>query len=202
MPLPKSLAGDSDTLIFLGEHPGEVSQVYSPGQDWDTQATDGPRHAIHTFDITANGDTLAFTTNPPRPRSQTTIKSLPANRRARAILYQILAGDYSQPKGLQVFWHEGRLNTPTVRVKRGFSPRRGISFYRATGGIWFSANSAGDRYRSEVGRLSDEFLQAILAANAPRGTQSSLWLYLLWGETISVRSLLDARCLVAVTLLE
>ncbi len=97
---------DNDTLVFLGENPGEVSQIYSFQIKTKTltKLTNQPT-AISAYDITEDGRTLAFLADTPPSKFVDTEHSP-----AREIVVEgqdvdrIVAGDYSFPEGKKIFW--------------------------------------------------------------------------------------------------
>jgi len=92
---------DNETLVFLGENSGELSQVYS----FNLRAKALKRltnhsTAIDRYDITPDGGTVAFAAGPPPAKALE-----PDQEPSREIvidgqyLYSILTGDYSHWEG-------------------------------------------------------------------------------------------------------
>src|ERR1700728_3352545 len=97
---------DSETLVFLGENPGEVSQIYS----FNIRArrlkklTSHPT-AIANYDMTQDGQETVFVADPPEQEAsqpgQNSKEIVVTNQR----FVEILTGNYSQPR--QMFWRAG-----------------------------------------------------------------------------------------------
>jgi len=184
---------DSDTLVFLGENPGEVSQLYSfqIGNRMLKKLTNQPT-AIINYDITRNGRTIAFVAEPPAPKVVDR-----GQDRSREIviegqyLYQIVAGDYSVLEGNKVFWQMAGSSPRAVQVARGYSPDRGPILLSPDGRyLLFSAGLANDRIPLEWAGYRDDWLRQILAARVFDNAASGLEQYLLFDSEIGSTDLL------------
>lgn len=165
---------DNDTLVFLGENPGELSQVYSFQISTRTLTKlTNQQTAIFTYDITGDGRTFAFVADPPTAKIADTEYSP-----AREIvvegqdLSRILAGDYSLPEGKKVFWQMAGPPARPVPVDCGYFPGRGAPIFLSPDGryLLFSAALGNDRIRPEWAAYRDERLQQILAAKGSKKT--------------------------------
>ena len=110
---------DSETLVFLGENPGEPSEVYS--FDIRTRLLKSLTHlstAIVNFDATDDGGAIVFVADPPAKKPECTeqisCKGIVINDQDLA---GILEGNYSQRDGRQVFWQQ--LGASPLRVPVG-----------------------------------------------------------------------------------
>jgi dipeptidyl aminopeptidase/acylaminoacyl peptidase len=185
---------DNDTLIFLGENTGEVSQVYSFQISTRTlkKLTNQPT-AVSTYDITRDGHILAFIAAPPPRKALDT-----EHDHAREIVVEqqeldrIVAGDYVAPEADKVFWQVTGSSPHPVPVDQGFFPRRGGSIYLSPDGryLLFSAALGNGQVRPEWAAYRDEFLQQILTAKSPRNTISALRQYVLFDSQNMSSSLL------------
>ncbi len=189
---------DNETLVFLGENPSEVPQVYSFNIGTRTlkKLTDHPV-GISTYDITADGRTLAFAAEP----SPAKISDNDDGHSREVIiegqdLDRLLTGDYSLPKGLQVFYQLAGSRPRAVRVGPGYFPAWGDIFLSPDGRyILFPADLANDRVQPTWSAYRSEPLQQMLAlvANAPKGVRSSLRQCLLFdSQDVSSAPLLNA----------
>ncbi len=97
---------DNDTLVFLGENPGEVSQVYSFNISARIlkKLTNQPTTVV-SYDVTEDGRTIAFMADQPTAKTADTEQGP-----SREIVIEgqnldrIVAGDYSLPEGKRVLW--------------------------------------------------------------------------------------------------
>lgn len=187
---------DNDTLVFLGENPGEVAQVYSfnIGTRALKKLTDQPTSII-TYDITADGRTLALMTEPPPARVVD-----PQQEPEREIVIEgqnldrILAGDYSLPEGRKAFWQTVGSLPRSVPVERGYFPGWGpISISPGGRYVVFPVELASNRFASEWASYRDERLHQILTGNTSKNTASWLEQYLLFdSQHMSSAALIDA----------
>jgi dipeptidyl aminopeptidase/acylaminoacyl peptidase len=173
---------DNDTLVFLGENPGEVSRVYSfnIGTRALKRLTEQPTRIIK-YDITRDGRALAFEVEPAVEKPSVTDPSA-----AREIvvkgqgLDRILAGDYSFPEPNEVFWQIAGSPARPVCIVSGYFPDWGPLVLSPDGRyVLFSADLTYSRIRPEWAGYRDERLQQILAVNI-LGNTTGLRQYLLF----------------------
>ncbi len=194
---------DSYTLVFLGENPGEVSQLYS--FDISTRVlkklTNQPT-PIASYDITGDGRTFAFSAGPPAAKIA---DSDQGPSREIVIegqdLYRILAGDYPLPEGQKVFWQRAGASPHTVPFERGyyFTEWQPTSLSPDGRYIVVAANLAYDRFPPEwvgyraAGYRTDRLRRILSSGNAPKKTISALQQYLLFdSENMSWAPLINA----------
>ncbi len=187
---------DSNTLVFLGENPGELPQLYSfhIGSRLLRKLTNQPTRIV-SYDITGDGRTVAFVAEPPAAKIADTEEGP-----SREIVIEgqeldrILAGDYSLPEGQKVFWQRAGSSARPVPVERGYFPGWGPTFLSPDGRyIVLAANLAYDRIRPEWAAYRDERVQQILAATIPKSALSPLQQYLLFdSENMSSARLISA----------
>jgi len=190
---------DNNTLVFLGENPSEVSQLYSFDIDRKVlkKLTNHPTSIVR-YDITADGRTIAFVAEPPAAKIADT-----EHEPAREIVVEgqyldrIVAGDYSSPEGKRVFWQAAGSSPRPVPVDRGYFPGWGLIFLSPDGRyLLFSASLGNNRFRPEWAEYQDELLQRILATNNPRNAVSMLQQYVLFdSQNGSFAPLLNAPLL-------
>ena len=97
---------DNETLVFLGENPGEKSQVYTFNLNSKQlkKLTHHP-NTIYDYAITDDGRELVF-----RAASPSMEAAYPEPSPVKEVvidgqeLISLLEGDYSQPEGQQIFW--------------------------------------------------------------------------------------------------
>jgi dipeptidyl aminopeptidase/acylaminoacyl peptidase len=172
---------DNETLAFLGENPGEVSQVYT----FDIRGrllkklTNHPR-AVTNYDITGDSRETVFTVDPQETKT-TCAEQGPSKEVVIAghNLTDILTGEYSKWEGRQVLWQSSGHSARLVPVGAEYSinPSR-ISI------------SYDGRYALILGHIrhipsqwlayQNVFVQQLFAANFPQGETSPLRQYLLF----------------------
>ncbi len=174
---------DNDTLLFLGENPGEVSQLYSfqIGNRMLKKMTNQVT-AIIDYDIAKDGRTIAFMAEPPAPKI---VDKEQGPSREIVIegqdLYRIVAGDYSLPEGKKLFWQIAGSSPQAVEVARGYSPDSGPILLSPDGRyLLFSAGLANDRIPSEWAGYGNDRLHQILAIKVFDSAVSFLRQYLLF----------------------
>jgi hypothetical protein len=173
---------DSDTLVFLGDNPGEVSQLYSfqIGSRTLKKLTNQPT-AIIAYDITGDGRTIAFVAEPSPPKIADKQQGP-----SREIVIQgqdlsrILAGDYSVPEGNKVFWQAAGSPPQAVQVEPGYSPWGPIVLSPNGRYLLFPAALENDRIPPEWAGYSDDILRQILATKDFDNAVSGLEEYLLF----------------------
>jgi Tol biopolymer transport system component len=174
---------DNDTLVFLGENPGEVSQLYSfQIGDRTLKKLTGQPTAIIAYDITRNGHTIAFAAEPPEPKI---VDSEQGPSREIVIegqdLSQLLAGNYSLPEGDKVFWQIAGSPPQPVQVARGYSRDSGPILLSPDGRyLLFSAGLANDHIPPEWAGYGDDTLRQFLATNVFGNVSSPLQQYLVF----------------------
>ena len=172
---------DNDTLVFLGEQPGKVPQVYSfqIGKRMLKKLTSQPT-AVVDYDITRDGRTMAFSAEPPK---------IVAKERglSREIVIEgqdldrIVAGDYSSPQGNKLFWEVAGAPPQAVHVAQGYSPGRGPILLSPDGRyLLFPAGLTNDRVPPEWGGYDDDRLRQIFATKIFEKAPSGLEQYLLF----------------------
>ena len=188
---------DNDTLVFLGENPGEVSQLYSFQIKTKTlkKLTNQPT-AVCTYDMTGDGRTFAFVAKPPTAKVADTEEHGPAREIAveGQELDRILAGDYSLPEGQKVYWQRAGSPSRPVPVDQGYFPGRGAIFLSPDGRyVLFSSNLGSDRIHPGWTGYRNETMQQILAANNRGNVITALRQYVLFdSQNMSSTLLLDA----------
>jgi len=187
---------DNDTLVFLGENPCELPQVYSFQISTRTlKKLTNQQTAISTYDITGDGRTIAFTADPPAPKILDT-----GHSPAREVVVEgkdlgrIVAGDYSFLEGQKVFWQVAGSSARPVPVDRGYFPGRGSIMLSPDGRyLLFSADLGYNEIPPEWAAYRDERLQQILAAKSSQNTASWLRQYVLFdSQNMSFAPLLNA----------
>lgn len=187
---------DNDTLVFLGENPGEVSQVYSFNIGTRTlkKLTNHPT-AIVRYDMTGNARVVAFMAEPPAAKIADTAQG---PSREIAIegqdLDRIVAGDYSLPQGQMVFWQLAGSSARPVPIERGYFPSGGpISVSPDGRYVVFPVGLGKKRLQPEWAAYRDEYLQQVLAANTQINSNSGLRQYLLFdSQNTSTAPLINA----------
>jgi dipeptidyl aminopeptidase/acylaminoacyl peptidase len=187
---------DNDTLVFLAENPGDISQVYSFNigtkilKKLTNQAT-----PILTYDITPDGRALAFIAEPAQS------KIVDADKEpSREIVIQgqhldrILAGDYSLPEGQKVFWQVVGSAVHPVQVDKGYFPGMdSISISPSGRYVVFPIGLGSARFRPEWAGYRDEYLHQILTATTIKNADSGLQQYLIFdSQNMSSVPLIDA----------
>lgn len=188
---------DNDTLVFLGEDPGGVSQVYS--FQISTRKLKKLTHhptAVFTYNITEDGHVFAFVADPPKTKMADSEEHGPAREMVveGQELDQIVAGDYSLPQGQQIYWQQTGSSPHLVPVERGYYPNRGPFFLSPDGRyVLFSTNLGSDRIRPEWSGYRDEIMQQMLAANHRITAITGLRQYVLFdSQNMSSALLIDA----------
>jgi dipeptidyl aminopeptidase/acylaminoacyl peptidase len=170
---------DKDMLVFLGENPGEVSQIYSFNiSTKKLKKLTNHSTAVVSYDITGDGRTLAFMAEPPAPKIRDKEQGP-----SREIVIKgqdldgILAGDYSLPERKKVFWQIAGAAPRPVPVASGYFPDSNIgppSLSPDGRYIVFPADLGYNRIQPEWTGYRDQRLQRILAERTPM--QTILWL--------------------------
>ncbi|MGB2664446.1 MAG: hypothetical protein WAK48_10605 [Candidatus Acidiferrum sp.] len=190
---------DNDTLVFLGEKPGEVSQLYSfqISNGVLKKLTHHPT-AIITYDISGNGRAIAFKAE---PEERKILDKQQGSSREIVIegqdLYRILAGDYSLPEGNKVFWQTAGSPPRPVPVDRGYFPGWGPFLLSPDGRyLLFSEELANNRIPPEWRGYDDSRLQQMLATEVFETAASGLQQYFLFdSENGSTAALIDSPIL-------
>ncbi len=186
---------DNKTLVFLGENPGETSQIYEFNvQTRELKKLTNHQTVIMSYDISSDGRAILFIADPPERQAACTEQgSCGEIVIAGQGLPDILAGNYSQWEGRQVFCQ-------TV----GDSPRQvPVGAKHLVAPWWPTSFSPDGRYVAIPASIRDippewrnyenESLQEIFAANFPKGKMSPLKQYLLFDiANGSLVSLIDA----------
>src|SRR5260370_14696811 len=174
---------DSDTLTFLGENPGEVSQLYSFQISTKTlKKLTNQLTTIVSYDVTGDGSAIAFIAEPPAPK----IADKEQGHSREVViegqyLDQILEGDYSLPEGQKVFWQMAGSSPRSVPVGRGYFPGWGPIFLSPDGRyLVFSTDLGSNRMQPEWAAHRDEHLEQMFASNIFKNTPSGLQQYLLF----------------------
>lgn len=187
---------DSHTLTFIGENPGESSQVYSfnIGTRRLKRLTNQPTPILN-YDITPNGRVLTFIAEPAPAKIAEPEKEL-----SREIVIQgqsldrILAGDYSLPEGQRVFWQVVGSSAHPVQVDKGYFPGWGpISISPNGRYVVFPAELGSTRLRPEWAGYRDQYLHQILTATTIKNANSGVQQYLVFDrQDMSLVPLIDA----------
>jgi dipeptidyl aminopeptidase/acylaminoacyl peptidase len=189
---------DNDTLVFLGENPGEVSQIYSFNiSTKKLKKLTNHSTAIVSYDITRDGRTVAFMAETPALRI---VETEPGPSREIVIEGQdldgILAGDYSLPERNKVFWQMAGSAPRPVPVASGYFPDSNMgppSLSPDGRYIVFPADLGYNRIQPEWTGYRDQRLQWILAERTPK--QTILWVQqclLFDSQSMSSSPLLNA----------
>lgn len=187
---------DNDTLVFLGENPGEVTQLYSFQISTRklTKLTNQPTE-LFQYAISRDGKSFVYSVMPPDPHPADT-----SHDQARQIaiegqdLARIVQGDYSLPKGPGLYWQRAGGAPRAVALETGYFPGWWPLQISPDGRyIVFVANLAADRIKPEWLGYTDPVLQQILTSSIGRKTPSSLPEYMLADtQTMSAAPLVDA----------
>jgi dipeptidyl aminopeptidase/acylaminoacyl peptidase len=187
---------DNDTLVFLGENPGQITQLYSFQVSTRklNKLTNQPRPLL-TYDISRDGGAFVYTLDPPDPSATDT-----SRERAREVAIEgqdverIMEGDYSLPKGPELYWQRAGETPRAVSLEKGYFPGGGPVHISPDGGyILFTAELAADRIRPEWLGYSDPYLHQILTTSVKRKAPSSARQYMLIdSQTMSAAPLMDA----------
>jgi dipeptidyl aminopeptidase/acylaminoacyl peptidase len=186
---------DNDTLLFLGENPGEVSQLYSfqIGNRTLKKLTNQPT-AIINYDCTRNGGTIAYIAE--RSASKVIEREQRPSREiviGGQYLFQIVAGDYSLTDGNRVFWQMAGSTPQAVQVAQGYSPWGPILLSPDGRYLLFSAGLANNRIPPEWSGYGDDRLRQILSTKVFDSADSGLQQYLLFdGESGSTTPLINS----------
>ena len=187
---------DNETLVFLGENPGEPSQVY----EFNIRTRVLRRRTNHpapvtNYDITRDGSLLAYIADPPERWPVSTEKG---HSRDVVIsgqdLGNLLAGHHFQPAGQQAFWKAD--DGPARMIPVGaeyFVPETNISWSPTGRYVVFSAMVRDLQSRSEWKAYDEPMVRQVFEANAFRGRISPLQQYLLFDTKAQLLNpLLDA----------
>ena len=187
---------DNETLVFLGENPGENSQVYAINirNKQLRKLTHNPT-TVTNYDITPDGSRLAYVAEPidfwPTPKETSHDAAVVISGQE---LGNILAGHHYQPAGQQVFWQTSNGEPHSVGVEAEyFVPETRISWSPSGRYFVFSALIRGVHSRSDWKSYDDSLIRQVFASDAFQSRISPLSQYLVFDtETQSVRPLLDA----------
>ncbi len=186
---------DNETLVFLGENPGEPSQVYAINirNKQLRKLTHNPT-TVTNYDITSDGSRLAYVAEPsdfwPTPKETSHDAAVVISGQE---LGNILAGHHFQPAGQQVFWQasDGESHSVAVEAKY-FVPETRISWSPSGRYFVFSALIRGVQSRSDWETYDDPIIKQVFASHAFQSRISPLSQYLVFDtERQSVRPLLD-----------
>jgi dipeptidyl aminopeptidase/acylaminoacyl peptidase len=172
---------DNDTLFFLGENPGEVSQLFSfqIGARMLKKLTNHPTSIVN-YDIARSGRTIAFMAEPSPPK----IEGKEGSPSREIViegqdLDRIVAGDYSLPEGNKVFWQIAGSPPHAVQATRDYSPGWGPILLSPDGRyLVFSAGLPNNRVPAEWAGYGDDRLRHILSAKVSDRATSILQQYL------------------------
>lgn len=176
-----SWLADNETVVFLGENPDEVSQVYALNTSTKTlkKMTNHPT-PINNYVISSDGREIAFEADPPENKvSCVTNGSCKSIVIAGQNLFDVLTGAYTPRQGQQVFWQASDDSARRVPVGAEYIVLQGP----------FSL-SPDDRYLvfsaflldppSAWASYQNPYVQAFFGANIPKGRMSPLQQYLLF----------------------
>jgi dipeptidyl aminopeptidase/acylaminoacyl peptidase len=187
---------DNRSLVFLGENPGEPSQVY----EFDLAARHLRKRTHHStsitsYDITREGTRLAFVAEP--PEIWPTPKEEEGNREAVISgqgLGNLLAGHHFQPASLEVYWEKTNQAPQQIPVDAGYYvPDTRISWSPTGRYLVFSALLRSLQSREGWHAYSDPLVKQVFAAQAFKARISPLQQYLVLDTATGfVGPLLDA----------
>ncbi len=187
---------DSETLVFLGENPGECSQIYEFNIRTRVlrKRTNHPT-AITDYDITLDGSAIAYVAEPPEqwpvPKEQESGREVVISGQE---LGNILAGHHFQPAGQQVFWK--RFDEPARAIPVGagyFVPETKVSWSPTGRYLVFPALVRDLQSRRDWESYDDPLVKQVFAAHAFKGRISPLQQYLLFDTTkLSLTVLVEA----------
>jgi len=182
---------DNETVVFLGENPGEVSQIYGFNirTRFLAKLTNHPT-AIRDYDMTQDGHEIVFVADPSDQKRAETDKSTGEIVVTNQDFIELVTGKYSQP--WEMFWQV--TGKPQQRVPIG--PE-----YSILG--WTISLSPDGRYvvfavhlrtvPAEWSSYQDPLLQQTLAANFRKGAEVPVREYLVFDiENMSLGSLINA----------
>jgi dipeptidyl aminopeptidase/acylaminoacyl peptidase len=183
---------DNETLMFLGENPGELSQVYSLNVRTKelNKLTNHPT-AITNYDVCEDGHKIAFVADPPEQKAP----EFEQNSKEIAVtsqdIVEILTSSHYQPQ--QTFLQNGTETPQRVPLAAGSIPGRTISISPNGRYVVFPA------YIKDVPSVWADYkariLKQILGANFRKGT-TPLQQYLVFdSKGTTVGPLVDAPLL-------
>jgi dipeptidyl aminopeptidase/acylaminoacyl peptidase len=187
---------DNKSLVFLGENRGEPSQVYEfeITSRHLRQRTNHPT-AVTSYDITGDGDFLAFVAEP--PETWPTTKEQEQQREvviSGQDLGNLLAGHHCGPASLEVYW--GQANGTSRRIAIGGSyyvPDTPVSWSPTGRYLVFPALLRSLAFRDDWNAYDDPMVKQVFATRAFKTRMSPLQQYLVFdGKTGVLRPLLDA----------
>jgi dipeptidyl aminopeptidase/acylaminoacyl peptidase len=190
---------DNQTIVFLGENPGEDSQICSFNvltrrlEKLTKSAT-----PITNYDVTPDGRNIAFVTDPPVKKAECAEEGA-----CREIviqgqnLFDILVGQYSQQEGSQVFWQPAGHSPLRVPVAAAYVVRQTKVSLSPNGRyLLFSAHLRDFRSQPGWGNYRYPGVKDVFAAQLPKGTNSPWQQHLLFDSTdISSAPLINAPIL-------
>jgi len=185
---------DNETLVFLGENPGESSQIYTINVRTRRLKRLTDSGAITNYDVTSDGRYVAFMADPPNaPKTRCAERgSCGEVVIAGHLISDILAGNYTQSEGQQVFWQAlGDSPRPVVFGEKYFIVPSTISISPDGRYVVFPAQLRD--IPSSWASYQDMIVQQVFAANFPKGYVSPLRQYLLFDtQDRSLLPLVDA----------
>jgi len=190
---------DNQTIVFLGEHPGEGSQIYSFSilTRRLEKLTQSPA-PIANYDITPDGRNVAFVTDTPVKKAERAKESAGGEVVIQGQdLFDILTGQSAGQEGSQVFWQP--VGHPPLRVPVGAAYVVGqtkMSLSPDGRYLLFSAHLRDFRSQSVWENYENSDLKDFFAARLPKGTNSPWQQYLLFdSEDMASAPLINAPIL-------
>jgi dipeptidyl aminopeptidase/acylaminoacyl peptidase len=187
---------DNQTIVFLGEHPGEASQIYSFGilARQLEKLTQSPT-PITNYDITPDGRYVAFVTDAPVKKAERAKESAGGEVVIQGQdLFDILTGQSAGQEGSQVFWQP--VGHPPLRVPVGAAYVVGqtrLSLSPDGRYLLFSAHLRDFRSQPGWKDYENSDLKDFFAARLPRETNSPWQQYLLFdSEDMASAPLINA----------
>jgi dipeptidyl aminopeptidase/acylaminoacyl peptidase len=180
---------DNETVVFLGENPNEVSQVYALKTRTKTlkKLTNHPT-PINNYDISSDGREIAFEADPPESKvncvTDGSCKSIVIEGQN---LLDIVTGRYTPREGQQVFWQTSNYPPRRVPVGQDYLIAQ-LPFSLSPDGHYLAFSTLPLDRPSEWASYQNPFIQKIFAANTPKGRMSSIQEYMLFDTR--------AKCLV------
>lgn len=192
---------DNETLVFLGENPGEVPQLctFNLTTRLLKKLTSHPT-AVTNYDVTQDGKEIAFAAEP-LTRTPTGKEGSSSGEIVIAglSLFDVLTGNYSRREGRQLFWEEmGHSPRPVPVGPEYFVSGFALSLSPDGRYIAFPASILNTQSHSTWANYQDKdkAVQQIFASDFPGGRISPLQQYLLFdSKEMSVAPLVDAPML-------
>jgi dipeptidyl aminopeptidase/acylaminoacyl peptidase len=190
---------DNRTIVFLGEDPGEDSQIYSFSilTRRLEKLTKSPT-PITNYDITPDGRNIAFVTDAPVKKPECAEESACGEIVIQGRdLFDILTGQYAQQEGSQVFWQPVGHSPLSVPVDAAYVVGQTKMSLSPDGRyLLFSAHLRDFRSQPVWENYENADLKDFFAAHLLKGTNSPWQQHLLFdSEDMSSAPLINAPIL-------